>query len=217
MREIGDRIALLRKVKGLSQEQMVEALALVGVKIGRNRLSEIENGKRNDIDFSFLKACSKMFDCDVGFLLCEYGECKTADWQAINNATGLSEKSIGRLSTWMQEENGEKYIAILNYMLNDPRFFASLMGSMSEYLEKAVYFEELRERYHRDGTIRQTCSHGDITEEIRLQNECEGLVTRKDVNYAEAVKAVAFLRVNEAFKGVIDSLEHTYKLIASEI
>lgn len=211
MRRIGEKIASLRKAEGLSQEQMVEALSVLNVKIGRNRLSEIENGKRNDIDFSFLEGCSKLFGCDVGYLLCEYEDCRTADWQAVNYFTGLSEKSIQQLSFWKCNAQGIRSLEILNWFLDDPRFFGLLLDRVSKYLAKSIDYDEISKHYHREGRKRQIRSQGDFAEEIRLQNECQDLITRKDVNNAEAAKEAAYLQVLKAFILVIDSLEHNYK------
>lgn len=211
MRQIGEKIASLRKAEGLSQEQMVEALSVLNVKIGRNRLSEIENGKRNDIDFSFLEGCSKLFDCDIGYLLCEYEDCRTADWQAINNVTGLSEKSIEVLSLRKCNAEGIQSLKILNWFLTDPRFFGVLLYRASKYLAKSINYDEISKRYHQEGRKRQIRSQGDLAEEIRLQIECQDLVTRKDVNNAEAAKDAAYLQLLKAFILVIDSLEYNYK------
>lgn len=99
---IGNRIVNTRKGMKLSQADLIEALSNVGVSVGRNTLSAIENGSANGFSLDLLVGLCKIFDCDIGYLLCEYDPKRhiTAD---ICAATGLSEKAVERI------QGGEDY------------------------------------------------------------------------------------------------------------
>lgn len=92
--EIGQRIKAMRKKCGWSQDKFIEQLNAVYLQIGRNKLSKIENGDEYAFTLDFLLACCKLFRCDIGYLMGEYGECKTRDNQFIHEQTGLSSKAI---------------------------------------------------------------------------------------------------------------------------
>ena len=67
------------------------------VPISRNTISGIENGVEGKFSLDLLLACCKLFNCDIGYLLGEYGDCKTRDEQFILDETGLSAQSVERL------------------------------------------------------------------------------------------------------------------------
>lgn len=92
--DIGHRIKAMRKKCGWSQDKFIEQLNAVYLQIGRNKLSRIENGDEFAFTLDFLLACCKLFHCDIGYLMGEYGECKTRDNQFIHEQTGLSSKAI---------------------------------------------------------------------------------------------------------------------------
>lgn len=87
----------MRKQRFRNQDLFIEALSNENVPIGRNKISAIENGEQSHFTLPFLLACCKLFHCDMGYLLGEYGDCKTRDDQFIHDTTGLSELSIKRL------------------------------------------------------------------------------------------------------------------------
>ena len=80
-----------RGEKSLSQQQLAE---MVGV--SRNTISSIENGVESAYTFAFLKTISKVFNCDIGYILGEYEE-KTQEVHQMCLATGLSEKAIEKI------------------------------------------------------------------------------------------------------------------------
>ena len=94
--EIAERIRELRKSKNLSQDGLIDLLSEHGLKIGRNTISSIENGVESAYTFAFLKTISKVFNCDIGYILGEYEE-KTQEVHQMCLATGLSEKAIEKI------------------------------------------------------------------------------------------------------------------------
>lgn len=95
--EIGQRIRSLRKSKKWSQDDFVDQLKEKYLPITRKTISRIEQGDENKFTLPFLLTACEVFNCDMGYLLGEYGDCKTRDNQFIHDTTGLSELSINRL------------------------------------------------------------------------------------------------------------------------
>lgn len=95
--EIGQRIRRMRKEQGWSQDAFINQLNAVFLPISRNRIVKIEKGDEYAFSLDFLMASCKVFGCDIGYLMGEYGECKTRDNQFIHEETGLSEAAVLRL------------------------------------------------------------------------------------------------------------------------
>ena len=64
----GQKIALLRKEKGLSQRQLADALQLLGLDLDKNAVQRIEAGKRFVTDIE-LAALARFFEISVDRLL----------------------------------------------------------------------------------------------------------------------------------------------------
>lgn len=94
--DIGNRIKSERKKTGMNQLHFIERLKDYGVFIGRNSLSDIENGKCADVlRLDFLTACCDIFACDMGFLLADPAyTCHTRELSEIQDTVGLSESAI---------------------------------------------------------------------------------------------------------------------------
>lgn len=90
----GQRIREQRLAAGY-RTQSSFALALGLQEESRQSVGAWENDNRLPTLDIFLKMC-ELFDCEIGYLLCEY-DCKTREITDIQQATGLSEKSIQRL------------------------------------------------------------------------------------------------------------------------
>ena len=90
---IGQRIKEERKDANLTQQELM-------AKIGRSgesyrELGKWENGKAKPQLSDILELC-KVFDCEIGYLLCEYS-CKSKIATDIQDVTGLSEEAIKKL------------------------------------------------------------------------------------------------------------------------
>lgn len=142
-KNIGQRIAKERKKrkncsgKPWTQDDLIEALGKEGCKLSRNTLSALESGKKVQISLDLILCLCGIFQCDIGYLLCEYDDCKTRDNQFIHDKTGLSEKSIDRLSFLVAlEANNELYF--INNFLVSP-FFATALQDISRFV--SIYKE----------------------------------------------------------------------------
>ena len=102
---IGERIKQQRIEAGYkTQSIFAEALGLEYD--SRQSIGAWEQGKRLPSLKILLKMC-ELFDCEIGFLLCEY-DCKTREETDISAATGLSEKSIRRLFVFRSRKRDRK-------------------------------------------------------------------------------------------------------------
>lgn len=113
--EIGNRITEERMALGWSQDKLIEELSYKGVKIGRNSLSDIENGnkKYNNFSLKLLAGLAELFDCEIGYLLCEREyQCKTRCDTDIYIETGLNERSINTLRSIQKQDENENAITL---------------------------------------------------------------------------------------------------------
>lgn len=140
---IGERIRSERKkIPKLSQSNLIEKLEeKYNVKIGRNTLSDLENGNYANISLDFLIAFADICKCDVGYLLGEYDH-RTIENEDISNITGLSESAIETLKTL--KSYTEKYqdvsgrfteLDCLNYIMNDSHQFMEFLDNTASYID----------------------------------------------------------------------------------
>lgn len=102
--KIGERIRSERKKKKWSQETLITELSAKNVNIHRNTLSDIENGcKKGVFPLPLLTALSALFNCEIGYLLCEF-DCKTGRNTDINTATGLEDDAINALTEMTRQD-----------------------------------------------------------------------------------------------------------------
>ena len=160
--EIGNRIVIMRKKHHWSQERFIEELNNKGLRISRNTISAIENGTKQQFSLDFLLTCCELFECDMGYLLGEYSECKTLNHQFIHNGLGLSEKSIQSLH--LHKQLDDTHISnIIDDLLLDLRYHNIDENNNRHYrpiLNLMNYFF----RYTNSGSRKQVYSNGTITD-----------------------------------------------------
>ena len=145
--EMGKKIRTIRKSNKCSQEELIDKLSKKGFSIGRNKLSAIENGDVGYSQVGFLEALSKIFGCDIGYILGEYG-CTTKETSDICEVTGLSEKAIDEIIK-RKNENCAEQIDILSCLLQDTGFWRVLMAIRNAAESTAIAkgkFDERQER-----------------------------------------------------------------------
>lgn len=114
---IGERIKQQRIAAGY-KTQSDFAIALGLSYESRQTVGSWEQGKYIPKLDTLLKMC-ELFDCEIGFLLCEY-DCKTREETDISAATGLSEKSIRRLFIFRTRKRDRKTKQfVFNSPIND--------------------------------------------------------------------------------------------------
>lgn len=140
--EIANRIKKQREACGFkNQLELTRALGLDDT--SRPSVSKWESGKRLPKLDHLVEMCS-LFDCEIGYLLCEY-DLKKRDTVDINKVTGLSEDVI----EWLQriKDRQTKYIGnlssdLINYILADIEFWNDLDEFLPIYIKYKREYEE---------------------------------------------------------------------------
>lgn len=113
--KIGNRLRKLREDNNYSQDKLIEILDTdYDLHISRNTLSNIENGCQKACNFKLdlLFALSALYNCDTGYLLCEYDNItgRNTDIQAV---TGLNDDSIKTLESLQKTDINENSITVV--------------------------------------------------------------------------------------------------------
>lgn len=131
--EVGKRIKALRESRGWTQQRLAEELKLSND--SRQTVNKWEHGTTPPTLKNLLKLC-QLFDCDIGYLFCEY-DCKTREATDIQEVTGLSEENI----SWLSRINNtnDKYAGVvsldlINYILSNSDFWNKLNDRLPVYL-----------------------------------------------------------------------------------
>ena len=90
--KIGNRIKQERNKAKKSQDELGDYIGVT-----RQKVAKWEHGKDLPQLSDLLRLCN-LFDCEIGYLLCEY-DCKTKVATDIQTVTGLSETAINRISS----------------------------------------------------------------------------------------------------------------------
>jgi transcriptional regulator with XRE-family HTH domain len=125
-KKIGERIQKERQALRLSQTNLC-----IKLNLGRNSLVDFEKGRKLPQLDTLTNMC-KLFDCDMGYLLCEY-DCKYHNAADIKAETGLSEKAINSI---MQQKISANLFGTkgnnLNLILED-EYISVLMEKAARY------------------------------------------------------------------------------------
>lgn len=123
--KIATRIQGERKRHNMSQEELADRLsALLGCDdIAQNTISGWERGK-NLPPLDKIFALSQIFECDCGYLLCDYDE-KTHGLNDICQSTGLSELSVQTLCSLNEWGLAGDITRILDLLILDSRYRAA--------------------------------------------------------------------------------------------
>lgn len=174
--KIGCRIRDERKKLGLSQKELIYRMRNREAGIGKETLIKLENGVYgkderftasilSDLENAVpvkglairqLTALCDIFDCDIGYILCEYEE-KKVEKRDIVKYTGLSEQAVDNLHA--VQANGDRLIHILpfiNQLLSDPSTvvkLSSYLNTLSMIATRAKSEPSKFDEMHRDGAI----------------------------------------------------------------
>lgn len=147
---IGKRIATERKEYcHFDQNELLLKLSeKYGIGMSRNTLSAIENGKYYHYDTDLLYALCELFDCELGYLLCEYNE-KHRIVADIKEITGL-EPDVIKIILKMKDSFFK--MSILNDLLQNNYFLAiiDLLYMTDYHRKKGVELDEIEEKIKTD-------------------------------------------------------------------
>ncbi len=134
--EIAERIRSKRKEKGCNQDELIEALSYKGVRVGRNTLSNIENGDFSNCSLNLLIAVCEILGCDIGYIVGEY-DYSTKGTAEICKETGLSEKSIENFRE-ISKENERTRMLIYRFvdLLTDWVLLPELAIRLDDYISQ---------------------------------------------------------------------------------
>lgn len=135
--EIAERIRTKRKEEGYSnQEALIEALSDKGVRVGRNTISNIENGNFSNCSLNLLIAICEILKCNIGYIVGEY-DYSTTETADICEVTGLNEKSIENFKE-ISKENESTRIVINRFvdLLTDWVLLPELAVRLNDYISQ---------------------------------------------------------------------------------
>ncbi len=139
-KKVGARIAACRKEtkiekavvakRGKHYRTMSQSDLAEKCNVTRQTVAKWENGELS-LTIDDLLKLSSIFDCDPGFLLCEF-DCRRHVAADINAVTGLSEDAIAQLASWNNDTSGldNSYCFesdILNQMISNDKFKSFLI------------------------------------------------------------------------------------------
>ncbi len=136
--DLGERLISRRKLTfRYSQEKLIEELINnTEGRMGRNSLSNAENGNFSKLTLKqFLSICD-ILDCKAGHLLGEYNE-SSDDYHYICNKTKLTETAVDTLCRWGNSEVPffEQFARFYSAFICDFAMTGVLSSSMGRYYE----------------------------------------------------------------------------------
>lgn len=166
IKKIGERIHQQRKeVLDITMEELASAVG----GITRQTVSKWEKGEGEITVNDLVKLC-KVFNCDMGFLLCEYDECKTRDLQYIHDVTGLSEETIRILESWNTSLNTRNGIRA-NHDTKKIFFLEKLIKYRPVYLLSDIYDKLQKEKAKYDNRESEYRANKERLDSIEMGKE----------------------------------------------
>jgi len=132
-KKIGERVRAERKKKEWSQNEVLEKLQ-ARTSIGRNSYLALENGNGGRCPIEVFTLLAEIFNCDVGYLLCEY-DSRFQLKEDVADLLGLSERAISQL---LASDNSRAFV---NYFLEYDRHY-EVAQTLLNYCYKAAAEKE---------------------------------------------------------------------------
>lgn len=142
--KIANRIKAERNRLNLSQEYIANYLHYSD----RRTVANWEKGKTTPSLEDLLSLCN-LFDCEIGYLLCEH-DTKQRATTDVSNITGLSNHAVEQIQYW--NSTGD-YIQMLNTILTSPNF-DNLLYHAKEYMSAVPTYTglvDIKSNLHREG------------------------------------------------------------------
>lgn len=194
--KIGERIKKERKGKNWTQKKLMEKLSPY-CPLGRNTLSDIENGICSNISLTLFSTLCKeeFFDCDMGYLLCEYDE-KHHIVADIKETTGLESDVINII---LNMKNSFLKVSLLNNLLRDDYFLAIVdLLHLTDY-----HYAKCRELKEIENKIALEHKHAETLEEKEKLQKKYGSYTNEHTLHESKAEADRY-RLTVAFSRLLD-------------
>lgn len=173
--DIGNRIRNERKSIGYSQDDLINELKERGISVSRNTISAIESGKTNHYDSDLLFALCDLFNCELGYLLCEY-DCKTGRNTDICSDIGLTENAVNVLRNIYSDNRQTSHTNIISTILESESLYDTL-----ELISLSI-----SARNPQVGTMRETpiakLDWGNVGKNIRCDDLIDSLISTRIIN-----------------------------------
>jgi len=132
--------------KQATQKDVINIAKDLGFHIGRNSLSDIENGVKDasTITLGELSALSTIYGCEVGYLLCEQSE-KHRSTIDIMDAVGLSSDAVQVLESFRKASDDDITLPMLSFCLadEDGDYLKMLMEQFDKFFYNALDDDKL--------------------------------------------------------------------------
>ena len=162
-KKIGERIKHEREKLSFSQEELGEK-----VFVSRQLLSKWEKEKACPT-LENLTALCNIFDCEIGYLLCEYN-CKTREATDIQSETGLSEKAILVLSR-LKYSHWNESVGSLNRIFEHKDFYELLKvihSHVMNFNRNWLRIDQEKEKYIADAL---NCNESEVRKYLESSSE----------------------------------------------
>ncbi len=168
-KKIGKRISTERKNAQLTQGEFAQKLTLSAE--SRQTISKWESGHVLP-DLEILKKMCDVFDCELGYLLCEY-DCKTHIATDIQKEIGLSENAISILRTLNNAfyPSPSEFTNVLDKIICNPNFEKLLKATLT------YIFDFNDKNFHIDNNAIDICASNfncqktEVTEYFKVSSE----------------------------------------------
>lgn len=158
--EIGKRIAKERKnaKPPMTQDDLADRLEKeIGNRPKQSTISMWERGNSFPDSIEIIFALSRIFNCDCGYLLCDYEE-RTHDATDICKATGLSEETINTLCNTRSWGVGQELTSVVDALIYDANH-----ATKGEDIPPLIYLISWFLRYNGNGnSLKEVLVTGEI-------------------------------------------------------
>lgn len=141
--KIAQRIKEERIASGFTQQGLADAIFRE-----RQLVIKWEKGTSLPSLEDMMNLC-RIFGCELGYLLCEFDDCKTRDEQFCHDFLGISPDSISRLIEWKNSPQKSKNLYGLDVLLKCVNFDNAL-GQVKGYEKATQAYSFLQKRYNQE-------------------------------------------------------------------
>lgn len=193
--KIGERIRREREKLGATQARLGEIIADMsetsnadGRTKSQGNISDWEQGKRLP-SLADLICLTKLFNCDLGYLLCDY-DFRTYGEKELSSALGLSPEVINILTTWAKWDIHE-YLDALSVLIFDARYNATGHRAVLDLVN--FFFS-----YKRECPPQQILKNGQIA--VADADNASGLSA---INLSDStIESAVLVEIQEALRGL---------------